>query len=142
MSASSLKWKAYDESTLAAARKSQRPLFVLIYLDTCHWCRKYETETLETPKILERLRRDYLPVAVDHAKQPELARRLGVTTVPTTLLLTPEGRRMVKFQGFVDARDLTDILDANLYRWRKGEIVGDEFGDPGVCCPLDGAPAH
>lgn len=136
--ASALKWSDYDQGVLRQSRELKRPLFVLIYLDTCHWCRKYETETLETSKILQRLRQDYLPVAVDHAKHPAVAQQLGATTVPTTLLLTPDGRRLARFRGFVDARDLADILDANLYRWRKGEIAGEEFGDPGVCCPLDG----
>jgi thiol:disulfide interchange protein len=139
LAVSSLKWRVYDERTLDVARKLQRPLFVLIYLDTCHWCRKYETGTLETPRILKRLREDYLPVAIDSSKQPELARRLGAGVVPTTLLLTPEGKRLVKFQGAVEARDLADILDANLYRWRKGEITGEEFGEPDACCPVDGA---
>jgi hypothetical protein len=43
---------------------------------------------------------------------------------------------MARFLGFVDARDLADILDADLYRWRKGEISGEEFGAPEACCPL------
>lgn len=141
MQVSALQWRAYDQSALRKARELKRPLFVLVYLDTCHWCRKYETETLETDGILKRLRTDYLPVAVNTANQPGLAKQLGAAMVPTTLLLTPDGRRMTKFQGFVDARDLADILDANLYRWRKGEITGEEFGDPKVCCPLDSAPA-
>lgn len=142
MKSSKTKWKVYDEKALAQARQLQRPLFVLIYLDTCHWCRKYEMETLESAKIRSRLQKEYIPIAIDFATQPELAKRLGATLVPTTLLLTPDGRRLVKFQGYAIERDLADILDANLYRWRKGEISGDEFGDPGVCCPLEDAAAH
>jgi thiol:disulfide interchange protein len=140
MQASALKWRAYDPGTLRKAAELKRPLFVLVYLDTCHWCRKYETETLETDRILKRLRTDYLPVAVNSAVQPGLAKQLGASMVPTTILLTPEGRVMAKFKGFVDARDLADILDANLYRWRKGEIGGEEFGEPEVCCPLETVP--
>lgn len=140
MQASALKWRAYDPATLRKAVELRRPLFVLVYLDTCHWCRKYETETLETDRILKRLRTDYLPVAVNSAVQPGLANKLGASMVPTTILLAPEGRVMAKFKGFVDARDLADILDANLYRWRKGEIGGEEFGEPEVCCPLETVP--
>lgn len=137
MKSSALKWSTYDESALQKARKLKRPVFVLIYLDTCHWCRKYETETLESNRILKRLRADYLPVAVNSALQPEVAKKLGAQMVPTTILLTPDGRKMTMFLGFVDARDLADILDANLYRWRKGEVFGEDFGALEACCPID-----
>lgn len=137
MQSSALKWNTFDAATLQQARKLKRPLFVLVYLNTCHWCRKYETETLETRRILKRLRTDYIPVAVNFALQPEVAKKLGAQMVPTTILLTPEGRKMAKFVGFVGERDLADILDANLYRWRKGEVTGEDFGAPEACCPIE-----
>jgi hypothetical protein len=56
------------------------------------------------------------------ALQPKVAKKLG--------------RKMAKYMGFVGTRDLQDILDANLYRWRKGEISGEEFGAPEDCCPI------
>lgn len=137
MQSSALKWSAYDSGALEKAQKLKRPLLVLVYLDTCHWCRKYETETLETARIRKRLGTDYIPVAVNHALQPEVAKKLGAQMVPTTILLTPEGRKMAKFMGFVGERDLADILDANLYRWRKGEVYGEDFGATEACCPID-----
>ena len=68
---------------------------------------------------------------------PEVAKKLGAKMVPTPILLTPDGRKMTRFLGFVDARDLADILDANRYRWRKGEIFGEDFGATEACCPID-----
>lgn len=45
---------------------------------------------------------------------------------------------MVKFMGFVGECELADILDAHLYRWRKDEVSGEDFGASGEeCCPLD-----
>jgi thiol:disulfide interchange protein len=89
---SALPWRASDESTLREARALKRPMFVLVYLDTCHWCRQYETETLETKRALKRLRSDYLPVAVNSALQRDVAKRLGARAVPATLLLAPDGQ--------------------------------------------------
>lgn len=137
MSASSIKWTPYGKDAFRQARSLQRPLFVLVYNDSCGWCRKYEKESIETGTVLQRLRKDFFPVAVDAAKQPALAKELGAFVVPTTLLLAPDGRKILKFHGFVGARDLTDILDANLYRWRKGEMPSAEFGDQTACCPVE-----
>jgi len=138
MQHSALKWHAFDDAALQKARKLKRPLFVLVYLDTCHWCRKYEAETLETKRMIKRLQSDYIPVAVNFALQADVAKKLGAKMVPTTILMTPDGRKMARFVGFVGERDLADILDANLYRWRKGEVSGEDFGEPEACCPIDG----
>lgn len=51
--------------------------------------------------------------------------------VPPTLLLTPDGRKMVKFIGFVGEYELANILDAHLYRWRKDEASSENFGASG-----------
>lgn len=140
MAASKIKWLTYGKKSFQQAKALKRPLFVLVYNDSCGWCRKFETETIETDPIRRRLSSDYLPVAVDAAKQPEMAKQLGAAVVPTTLLLTPDGRKIVKFHGFVAGRDLADVLDANLYRWRKGEIPAEEFGSEATCCPLEAPP--
>ena len=139
---SSIKWLSYDKTSFSKARTLKRPLFVLVYSETCHWCRKYETETLEADSVKNRLSRDYLPIAVDAAKQAALAKELGAFVVPTTLLLAPDGHLIVRFRGFVDVRDLNDILDANLYRWRKGEIPAEDFGSEKTCCPIEAPPEY
>jgi thioredoxin-related protein len=139
LSQSALKWRSLDAKTIALAQKNKKLLMVLVYKDDCAWCQKYETESIETDEVLKRLRTDYLPVAVDAGKQPLLAKKLGAFVVPTTLLLTPKTEKIVKFHGFVNERDLTDILDANLFRWRSGIMNAKEFGDTTTCCPLESA---
>jgi len=141
LSQSALKWHSLDAKTIALAQKNKKLLMVLVYKDDCAWCQKYETESIETAEVLKRLRTDYLPVAVDAGKQPLLAKKLGAFVVPTTLLLTPKTEKIVKFHGFVTERDLTDILDANLYRWRSGVVYAKEFGDVTTCCPLESTPS-
>lgn len=141
LSQSALKWHSLDAKTIALAQKNKKLLMVLVFKDDCAWCQKYETESIETEEVLKRLRTDYIPVAVDAGKQPLLAKKLGAFVVPTTLLLTPKTEKIVKFHGFVNERDLTDILDANLYRWRSGIMNAKEFGDTTTCCPLESAPS-
>jgi len=141
LSQSALKWHSFDAKTIALAQKNKKLLMVLVYKDDCVWCQKYETESIETAEVMKRLRTNYLPVAVDAGKQPLLAQKLGAFVVPTTLLLTPKTEKIVKFHGFVNERDLTDILDANLYRWRSGVVYAKEFGDVTTCCPLESPPS-
>ena len=82
ISQSALKWQPYGRDAFKRAVKTKKPLFVLVYSDQCEWCRKYETESIETAPVLRRLRNDYLPVAVDALQQPALAKELGAFVVP------------------------------------------------------------
>lgn len=136
-------WQRYGKATFEQAGRKKQPLFVLVYSEQCHWCRKYDQESIEADLIQKRLQQDYLPVAVNFNKQPEVAKKLGVFVVPTTLLLTPDGKKLAKFHGFVGAKDLRDILDANLSRYRKGDFKTREFGNESTCCPLsEPEPKH
>jgi len=139
MTHTTIRWRAYDEAAFAEARKTKRPLFVLIYSDTCHWCRKYETEALESPNVRTRLQRDFVPVAVYFDKEPELGRQLGAKLVPTSLILAPEGQKILRFYGVQGAVDLADTLDKTLVLWHRGELVQPDFGSEQTCCPLPGA---
>lgn len=129
-------WRQYGTDAFAEASASGRPVFVLVYADWCAWCKKYEVETLEQPPIRRRLEREWVPVAVNFDESPELARRLGVKLVPTTLLLTPEAKKLQRFFGLIDARALAENLDRVANMWHRGEIPEADFGDESTCCPL------
>lgn len=129
-------WYDYGEAAFDQAAKRNRPLFILIYADWCEWCKKYELETLETKPIRGRLADEWVPVLVDYDREPGLARKLGATLVPTTVLVTPKGEKILRFHGIISAAELTENLDLMHAAWRNGELPGEEFGDQSTCCPL------
>jgi uncharacterized protein YyaL (SSP411 family) len=134
-----IRWRVYDQAAFAEARKTNRPLFVFIYSDKCQWCREYETQALEVPFVSQRLERDFIPVAVDFDNNPELGRHLGAKLVPTSLILSPDGEKILRFYGIQGAMDLADTLDKTLALWRRGELAQPDFGEKQTCCPLPGA---
>jgi thiol:disulfide interchange protein len=129
-------WHDYDESAFALARAGNRALYVFIYADWCGWCRKFEKETLEQAVVRQRLARDFVAVAVDYSREPDLAVDLGAKHVPTSLLLTPNGELLLRFYGFLSADELEVALTSTLEKWRRGEIPDEEFGNVKTCCPL------
>ena len=136
MSETQIDWRPYRQQVFEQAKKEKRPLFVLIYADWCEWCKKYEQMALETQPVQKRLSTDYIPVAVDYDKEKALAQSLGARLVPTTLLITPEGKKLARLYGLVNQEDLPEILDRILSLWRRGEIPENEFGSEKTCCPL------
>lgn len=57
--------------------------------------------------------------------------------VPTSLLLTPDGKKLLRFYGFVGPKDLVETLDQVLLLWRQGKLPKRDFGDVESCCPLN-----
>lgn len=140
MAETKIAWQPYHRAAFDEAQRTGRPLFVFVYADWCRWCRKFGTETLETPDIRARLERDFIPVAVDYDERRNLSRELGVRLVPTTLLLTPDGKKLMRFFGVLSAAELAETLDKVLAQWRRGEWQVLDFGDIDTCCPLDPLP--
>ena len=131
------RWEAYGEAAFRRAEAEQKPLFIFFYADWCPWCRKYEIEALETEAVRQRLEQDFVPVAVDVDQQRRLFRRYQGRVVPMTLILAPDGRKLLRFQGFVDASALLRALDWALEQARS--VPGEAWDtlDPERCCPVE-----
>ncbi len=136
-----IQWRVYGEAAFAEARRFGRPLFVLVFSDTCHWCRKYETEALEDSRVRVRIESKFIPVAVNFDRQPEVGRELGAKLVPASVILAPDGKKLLRFFGVQGAADLADTLDKTLALWRRGELAQPDFGDFETCCPVAKKPA-
>ena len=136
MDQTQIDWRPYGQQAFDAATINKRPLFVFIFADWCGWCQQYEQKTLETGPIRRRLTNDYVPVAIDYEEEKELAKKLGARLVPTTLLISPQGKKLVRFYGLLKQEDLSETLDQILDRWRRGVLPNEEFGNEETCCPL------
>lgn len=78
------------EQAVAQARETRKPIYIEFSADWCMPCRIYEKTVLKTAKGKEALSRVvFYHVNVD--KEPGLAKRFGVTGVPTGLLVKPAG---------------------------------------------------
>ena len=131
-----IKWRKYDKYAFAEAKEQNKPLYIFVYSDECSWCQKFETESLEKQSIREILKKEFIPVAIDFLKQPELAQKLQIKLVPGNLLLTPDRKKLLKFYGFINEQALSEVLGKTLKKWRLGEATDDEFGDEKTCCPV------
>lgn len=133
---SKIQWRDYGEAAFAEAKSTGKPLYVLVYANWCHWCKKFESETLETELIRGLLQNEMIPIAVDNVTQAEIGKKLGTKLVPTSVILTPDGQRLLRFYGFLPADELDQALRQTLSRWHMGEIPEEEFGDESTCCPV------
>jgi len=65
-------WYAWNDQSLAKAKKEHKLIFLSIGYSTCHWCHVMAHESFENKKIAELLNRDYISIKVDREELPHL----------------------------------------------------------------------
>lgn len=97
-----LQWQTDVQRALWQARQQRKPLLVVFGAPWCRFCKKLEQETLAHPPLADYLNRQYVPLHVDVDQQPELAKQLGVKSLPATVLLGPDVRYWGTVGGFAE----------------------------------------
>jgi hypothetical protein len=93
-------WYPWGPEGLAAAKESDKPIFLSIGYAACHWCHVMERESFEDEATADDLRRDFIAIKVDREERPDLDQvymaavqaMTGGGGWPMSVFLTPDGR--------------------------------------------------
>ncbi len=124
-------WYAWGPEAFAAARATDRPIFLSIGYSTCHWCHVMEHQSFEDPAVAAVLNDGFVAIKLDREERPDVdAIYMDVTQAltghggwPMSVWLTPEGRPF--FAGTYFPRDaFVDLLGRIGQAWhaRRDEI--------------------
>ena len=94
------------------AKEHNSLIFVDLFADWCGWCKKMEQEVFVTEafqkatddKVLLRLNTE------DNGEGTKLSQKFGVTSLPTFLLLTPEGTVAGMIRGYAPSKEFVVTL--------------------------------
>jgi uncharacterized protein len=105
-------WRAWNDESLAEARRLDKPIFLSIGYSTCHWCHVMEEESFEDEEVAAALNQAFIPIKVDREERPDVD-SVYMTAVqaltghggwPMSVFLTPDGKPF--FAGtYFPARD-------------------------------------
>ena len=93
-------WRAWNEESLALAKKIDRPILLSIGYSTCHWCHVMERESFEDPEVAEFMNNYFVNIKVDREERPDID-QIYMSAVqiltggggwPLNCFLTPDGR--------------------------------------------------
>lgn len=120
--AQDLNWQPFEEA-LAVADSTDRPVLVDVYAPWCGWCRKMKRDVYPSDRVrscladgfvLTRLNRDDTETTHRYRGRrldaKRLAQAFGAASVPTVVLLAPDGERLVRLPGFIEAKALQPVL--------------------------------
>ncbi|RYD94761.1 MAG: thioredoxin domain-containing protein, partial [Sphingobacteriales bacterium] len=93
-------WKAWNEASLAEARKQDKLIIVSVGYSACHWCHVMEHESFEDNEVAGLMNRHFISIKVDREERPDVdatymkAVQLmtGQGGWPMNVVLLPDGR--------------------------------------------------
>jgi YHS domain-containing protein/thiol-disulfide isomerase/thioredoxin len=97
-------WMTDFAKAEAEAKRLHRPLVVHFHTHYCPPCRKMEKDVLNTPQVLRQLDAGFVAVKVNLSVRTNAAvqAKYRVEAMPTDLVLNPEGKVLVRSEGYDD----------------------------------------
>jgi thioredoxin-related protein len=94
----------------ATARRRKRPLLVFVTMRGCHYCERMKAETFADAELTEQITAEFETVVVQQENESTWVQQQSVTMFPTTLIFSPAGKRLGRFDGFVATGKLRQRL--------------------------------
>ncbi len=93
-------WKTDFAAAQEEAKKLNRPLVVHFHATWCGPCKMMEREVLHSPQVLKTLESGFVAVKVDVGKNRAVTDRYGVASMPTDMIIGPDGKVLSKSEGY------------------------------------------
>ena len=123
--ANEIAWENNFEAAKAKAQKEDKIIYVLITSETCRWCRKLESTTLEETAVVENVNSKYAAVALTRGKD-SYPPCLKAPMVPMSYFLTPDGRVIYSVPGYWEEEDYLSMMEDVERKYKKQKSIEKE----------------
>lgn len=106
-----IRWQTELKPAAAFARQNRRPMIITVTAPWCSYCRKMKNESFGDAGFIRSVNAaQYVSVQVDSDTNKELVSRMGIRSLPTTLIVSPDLRIVERLEGFRTAEQLSQSL--------------------------------
>jgi thioredoxin-related protein len=103
-------WLADVDAAWAASVDEGRPLLLFITRQRCKHCARMKSETYADRRLADDVSAHFIPLMIDARQEARLVKDLGITSFPTTLVVSPETGLLAELSGFIDPAELRQYL--------------------------------
>lgn len=97
-------WKRDFTDAAKDAKQSGRPLLIHFGATWCPPCRQMEKDVLHHSDVRDLLSRNFVAVMIDSDQHPELIQQFDIKSLPTDVVIAPDGVVMPKMEGGRDRK--------------------------------------
>ena len=115
----SINWESDIRRAAIRSAREGKPMLLNVSADWCHFCRQMKSETYTQRAVIEQLNDQFVAVDLDADANRELVQLLGIKSLPTILLVTPEINVVSTMNGFQSADALITRLNQVVPRSSK-----------------------
>lgn len=108
-SANAINWRSYKDVQEETDQEAKK-FFLYFSSQSCGYCRLLESKTFKNEKVINYLNDNYRPVQISTDTERKLAAQFKITGVPDLRFLTHEGEPIARWPGFIEAKDLINLL--------------------------------
>lgn len=102
-------WAGAYPVGLRRAQQAHKPLLLSFRTPDCGWCEKLDAETFTDPTVVDLTHR-CVCVRVESEVDTALIQKYHVSEFPLTLLLSPEGKPLLRIPGYVPPGSFVPLL--------------------------------
>lgn len=86
-------------------------ILVDFYTEWCGWCKEMDKKVYSDDKVLEIIKKSYIPLKIDGDKNSDLVNKYGISGYPTTLILDKYGNELKRVVGYAEATNFSQMLE-------------------------------
>ncbi len=105
-----VQWRHDYSTARREATETGRPLLLDFGTEACVWCRKLDATTFRDPKVIKLLNERFIAVKVDGNKEERVTSALNVTSFPTLVIATADGKVVGRHVGYADVAKMLALL--------------------------------
>ncbi len=105
---------AWSEITEAwnVVQQEQRPMLLYVTMDGCTYCDLMKKKTYTDPNVISEINTYFVAASANRTQRPDLVKKLGVRTFPTTIVISPKREVLGVMTGFVSSAEFQSKLTA------------------------------
>lgn len=129
-------WRPSLVSALGEAGSSDRPVFLQLSSEACHYCQLLESTTFVDKDVVGIINTSYVPVKLNPETDMSVIAKYGITSLPSMLVIRANNEVVEKIPGYGDGPAYSAILKRALKAIRALPPIGAQAGLPKL---LEGA---
>ena len=114
-------WREGLDAALADAKRTGKPVVIDFTAGWCGACKVLETRAFRDPGVHRLLSQDYIAVRVDCDQERALSDRFQVRSLPTLVVVSPNGEEVNRRTGSGEAAEISRWL--NQFKGRSQAVA-------------------